>query len=254
MAKLKSLNRYQQVLLLLTILMLLVFTPIYCVASSRLGFDYMGKILLPETVDGTTVYSGKINGTPVSFTVTPDQSVTFRWGDQIGGPYTVREDPTAVPDRPGLESLSLTGIEIRSKEKILFRGGVIRSDTDWYLYEQDAQYDIFGGDVLIIRTDGQSTMESKEPSVKTILELAHGPKLTSKGDWLGFLYALLISAANFAYILFADEWFRHRMSFQIANVQDIEPSEFEIAGRYIGWTIFTALAFVCYLVGLMGSL
>ena len=251
MERIRKLNRYQQALLLLMVLMLIVFTPIYGIASSREGFEYSGKLLLPETKDGTTVYSGKIDGKTASFTVTTDRTVTFRWGDQIFGPYTVSEDPTALPETPGLLDLPLIGMEIRKNGELLFRGGVLHSGSNWYLYPQDGTTQTQTGDILIIYDSQPPANEENEPSLPTILELVSGPKLTSGGDWMSYFYGFLISAANIVHILYADELFRHHLSFRIANAADAEPSELEIAGRYLGWTMLTGLALACFILGLL---
>jgi hypothetical protein len=51
-------------------------------------------------------------------------------------------------------------------------------------------------------------------------------------------------------ILFADELFRWNLAFQIRNADRAEPSDWEIAGRYIGWTALTIMALVLYVMGL----
>ena len=51
-------------------------------------------------------------------------------------------------------------------------------------------------------------------------------------------------------ILFAEELFRWKMAFRIRNVEDIEPSGLEIAGRYGAWTILLIMALAVYVLGL----
>ena len=51
-----------------------------------------------------------------------DQSVVLQYGDKTYGPYTMLEDPTAVPKNE--EAEGLTGIEIRNGDQVFFRGGV----------------------------------------------------------------------------------------------------------------------------------
>ena len=51
-------------------------------------------------------------------------------------------------------------------------------------------------------------------------------------------------------MLFADELFRWNLAFQIRNVDHAEPSEWEIASRYLGWTVLTIMALVLYIMGL----
>lgn len=54
MKRLKSLNRYQKCVLLLTAVMMLVFTVLYFVTTSRLGVRYMDAILTPSQNNGST--------------------------------------------------------------------------------------------------------------------------------------------------------------------------------------------------------
>lgn len=51
-------------------------------------------------------------------------------------------------------------------------------------------------------------------------------------------------------MLFADELFRWNASFLIRNAEDAEPSDWEIAGRYITWTVLPVMAAVIFILGL----
>jgi len=44
--------------------------------------------------------------------------------------------------------------------------------------------------------------------------------------------------------------FRLKFAFQIQNIEQVEPSELEIAGRYFGWMALTVLVFVINMTGL----
>ena len=90
-----------------------------------------------------------------------------------------------------------------------------------------------------------------KPSAETILELMDGPELTHKGDmqaWFGGVFICVINAIS---ILFADELFRFNLAFQIRNADRAEPSEWEIAGRYISWTIIAGMALALFVMGLL---
>ena len=52
------------------------------------------------------------------------------------------------------------------------------------------------------------------------------------------------------YILFADEMFRWDLAFRIRNVEQAEPSECEIAGRYIAWVVLPIIALFLFVMGL----
>lgn len=257
MERVKNLNLYQRVVLLLLSAMLVFFTAAYFAVSSRVGFAYKGAILCPQEDAGSTVYSGRIRGETVSFTVTEDKTVTYCYGDKMYGPYTVREDPSAVPkDNPEMAK-HMTGVEIREGKAIFFRGGVLTtggSQKEMMLFDEDGSFAsanvmVSTGDGVMYDSEG-SVVDPMAPSATTILRLMDDPELTSKGEWMAWFCGVFLSALTAILILFADEIFRWNLSFQIRNVDRAEPSDWEIAGRYISWTFLPVLALVIYIMGL----
>lgn len=256
MERIKNLNRYQKIVLLLLSAMLLIFTAAYAVVSSRVGFSYRDTILRAQVVDGTTVYSGRIRGETTTFTVTQDKIVTYCYGDKQYGPYTVREDPSAIPEDSDLADL-MTGVEIRDGTTVFFRGGVLTlsgGNREKMLFDEDGQLD--HGDITVTSGNGVvydlegNVIDQMAPSPTTILQLAEGPALTKKGDWSAWLLATFLTVFTAVHILFADEIFRFNLAFQVRNVDRAEPSELEITQRYISWTISPIMAFALYIMGL----
>ena len=244
LARVKVLGRYQKFLLLLMAVMILAFTVIYPIVTARSGFLYEGTILVPSEEDGGTVYSGKIYGTAATFTVSANKTVIFQYGNTVYGPYTVKEDPSAIPKDSDLQA-QMTGIELRCGGEIVFRGGVVNSG-DWrMLYNEDGSFDLLRS---ITATMSDGTME---PSVSTILDLTDGPALTHKGTWLGWFGGVLICVITALTMLFADELFRWNASFLVRNAEEAEPSDWEIAGRYITWTALPVMAAVIFILGLL---
>lgn len=216
MDRIKELGRYQKILLLLMAVMILAFTVTYPIVTARSGFLYKDAILVPAEEDGCTVYSGKIRGTAATFTVSADKTVIFQYGNTVYGPYTVKEDPTAIPKDSDLQA-QMTGIELRCGGEIVFRGGVVNSG-DWrMLYNEDGSFDLLRS---ITATMSDGTME---PSVSTILDLTDGPALTHKGTWLGWFGGVLICVITALTMLFADELFRWNASFLVRNAEEAEP-------------------------------
>ena len=117
MEKIKQLDRYQKVILLLMMAMVLVFTILYSITIGREGYAYMDAILVPSEENGTTTYSGKIDGEQAVFTVSADKTVEFRYGDKVYGPYSAKEDATAIPE-DGNEGM--VGIELYDGREIIF--------------------------------------------------------------------------------------------------------------------------------------
>lgn len=260
MDRIKELGRYQMILLLLMAVMILAFTVIYPIVTARSGFLYEDAILVPAEEDGCTVYSGKIRGTAATFTVSADKTVIFQYGNTVYFPYTVKEDPTAIPKDSDLQA-QMTGIELRCGGEIVFRGGEIVfrggvvNSGDWrMLYNEDGSFDPLRitatmSDGTVVDENG-NRIDPMEPSVSTILDLMDGPALTHKGRWLGWFGGVLICVIAALAMLFADELFRWNASFLVRNAEEAEPSDWEIAGRYITWTALPVMAAVIFILGL----
>ena len=93
-------------------------------------------------------------------------------------------------------------------------------------------------------------IDSVQPTADTILKLMDGPELMHKGEWLMWFGAVCVCILNGLSILFADELFRWNLSFQIRNAEHAEPSEMQIVGRYISWTVLTIMALALFIMGL----
>jgi hypothetical protein len=89
-----------------------------------------------------------------------------------------------------------------------------------------------------------------KPSASTIYELTNNPELTQKGEGVAWFATVFICILNALSIIFADELFHLSLAFRIRNVEYVEASELEIAGRYIGWTAIAIMALVSFIVGL----
>lgn len=255
MEKIKRLNRYQKGVLIVMLTMALVFAVVYSVTISRVGFAYQDAILVPSQENGGTVYSGKLKGQQARFTVSEDKTVVFQHGDKTYGPYTAKEDPTAIPKDEEMAEY-MTGVELRQGEDILFRGGVRDGWDSYLMYNEDGTvynfgyfFSYTGGDGIERDVNG-NIIDSVEPSALTILELMDGPELTHKGEWFAWFGAVFICILNAVLILFADELFRWNLAFQIRNAEYAEPSDWEIAGRYVSWTVLPIMALVIFIAGL----
>ena len=61
---------------------------------------------------------------------------------------------------------------------------------------------------------------------------------------------MLLCIVNIILILFADELFRGSLTFRIRNAELIEPSEGEMVGRYVVWTLLTVTVLAIFIMGL----
>ena len=135
MERIRELDRYPKLLLLLLVVMAVGFCAVYGFVTSRVGFAYCDAILVPRTEGGVTLYEGTIDGADAMFTVGTD-TVTFQLGSKTYGPYTAREDPTAVTDE-GLLAVGSTGVEILEDGRPFFRGSVTELDGELMLLSGD---------------------------------------------------------------------------------------------------------------------
>lgn len=254
MERIRNLNLYQKGILILMLVMAIVFAVLYPVTIARVGYEYKDAILVPSQENGNTVYSGKLKGKQASFTVTQEKTVLFRHGDKSYGPYTAKEDPAAIPKDSEMAEY-MTGVELREGDEILFRGGVRDMGDFYWIQDEDGT----GDNMVVItyqdsngieRDENGNIVDPFEPSVSGILELMNGPKLTHKGVGFAWFVALLICLANAISILFADELFRWHLSLRVWNADNLEPSDWELAGRYFSWTVLSVMALVIFVIGL----
>lgn len=249
----KGLNTFQIIVLIVMIVMTVVFVVIYPITISKVGFEYNNTILVQSKVDGIKTFSGKIRGKQAQFTVSEDNTVVFRHGDKTYGPYTAKEDPSAVPTGSNIP-YGVTGVELRKGEDILFRGGVYYAGDYCFLYNEDGTSEniviTYSTSDGIERDADGNIIDPMEPTAATILKLMNKPRLTHKGSWIGFFGGVFICLINTLHLLLADELFRMRLSFQIQDADRVEPTELEIAGRYVAWSVMPFVALTLYIIGL----
>ena len=253
MNRIQNLDRFQKAVLLAMAAMLLIFSVLYPVTLGRVGFDYHDTIFVPRAENGRAVYAGKIDGEPAQFTVSAEKTVVFQWGGTTYGPYTAKEDPSAVPQGDDLSG-AMTGVEFRDGETVVFRGGVAKSGQSFLLFNEDGTWEGFQlsystGDGTLWDENG-SPIDPMEPSPQTVLALMAGPELTHRGNAPGWFLGALICVLNAVSILFADELFRFALALRARNIDRAEPSDFELAGRYVSWAALAILAFVVFVLGL----
>ena len=253
MERIRNLNNYQKSILLVMVAMALIFAVIYPKIISRVGYRYNDAILVLTKENENTVYLGKIQGKQAKFIVSSDNTVEFHYGDKSYGKYTMKKDSTAIPKDSKLKD-QMIGIEIRNGDEIWFRGGVLDVGDFYRLYNEDGTLNNLGFYIVtnggIARDENGNVIDRMEPSASTIYELLNNPQLTHKGEARGWFGAVILCIFNAVSILFADELFRWNLLFVIRDVENAEPSDWELAGRYIGWTCITIMALVLFIMGL----
>lgn len=251
--RIRKLGIFQKIILAFLLFILVLFYIIYAVAIKKVGFEYQNVILKQTQESAFTVYSGKIEGKQAEFIVSDNKTVEFRYGDQIYGPYVAKENPDVIPEDHAL-SEDMTGVEIYAGNQLFFSGGVMKSGEEYWIFNGDGGFE--GIDISIGTFGGVETdldgnvIDPIEPTVSDLIELMDEPKLTHKGDWLTWFQGLCICVITALSILYADELFRWDLSFKIRNVEQAEPSEWEMTSRYIGWALLSVLAVILFVIGL----
>ena len=182
----------------------------------------------------------------------------FQYGDKTYGPYAVKKDPTALPKaedlKEGAKLEDMIGVEILQGDSILFRGGIEKFGDHNLLYNEDGTLHSFGISFVInngeTRDADGNLIDPMEPDVSTIWELINGPQLTHKGQWYTWFGAVVLCLLNGISILFADELFRWNMRFHIRDVENAEPSDWEMCSRYIAWTVIAIMTLALFIMGL----
>lgn len=256
MEKWKSLSRLPRVLLVLQAAMLVLFTILYPVISSREGILYRDAFLVRSEEDGLTRYAGRLEGREAVFTVSPAGEVTYQLGEAAYGPYTVALDPSAVPQGHDLTDV-LTGVEVREGDEILFRGGWYPYGFSRLVWEDGREENTLsvsvsaGGETYDLFEEEKAETDPNAPTVSFLLKLVLAPELTHRGQWDLYFLGLLCTAMGAASIWFADALFRHNLRFLIRDPERAEPSEWELFSRKASWCFFTGLALFAYLAGLL---
>lgn len=249
-----NLSTYKKGILLVLLGLAILFLAVYGIVYSRVGYPYLGEILVPEIVDGNTVYSAEVRGAECTFTVTPDKAVFFRWGGRSYGPFTAKLDPSATP-KDHEQRVNMTGFEIREGEEVFFRGAAYAFTEDyfWLVNEDGSDY---GPELLVIPDNGiaydseGNEIDPMKPSVTTILQMLKGPELSRKGQWPIWFLGVFFSAWAAVSILFEEEIFRWWLSFRILNPERAEPSELYHLGRNVSLAFLVILILVLYIKGI----
>lgn len=237
----RRLTRGQKAIILATALLTLVFTVIYAVGFSRTGIWYCGGFLTHAQHQGETTYTGWADDARLTVTVDSNKAIYTQWGDAARGPYTVREDPTALPPEP-LDGM--VGVEVREGANVLFRGGWLSAGDTEAAMDQS-------GKLYIPSPVPYNQPSPRELDFQDILRLWSGPELTRRAGIGWYLFGLFIAALGVLSLLFAEELFRWNLSWVVRDPSGVEPTDWALTRRTAGAMGFTLLAILCWLIGLI---
>lgn len=249
----RALTPFPRIMLCIQAGLLVLFTILYPLLGMQRGIDFQGEFLRQVERGEDTVYTGTLDGKTVELTYTPSGALFYRWGDVEYGPYTLTEDPTALP--PSETMGRVTGVELRLDGEILFRGGY--GGDGFYLVKEDGtkpnRLEIIANGTAYGLVGSQQTYEDGLSITRAISLLLEGPSVRSRVHGEGYFLGTLVVAINAVAILFADEIFRWNLRWSIRHPERAEPSEWELFSRGFSWVVLTIVALIGYMMGLSGS-
>ena len=249
----RALTPFPRIMLCIQAGLLLLFTALYLTLGMQRGIDFQGQFLRQMERGEDTVYTGTLDGKTVELTYTPSGALFYRWGNVEYGPYTLTEDPTALP--PSETMGRVTGVELRLDGEILFRGGY--GLDGFYLVNEDGtkpnRLEIIANGTAYGLVGSQQTYEDGLSITRAISLLLEGPSVRSRVHGEGYFLGTLVVVINAVAILFADELFRWNLRWSIRHPERAEPSEWELFSRGFSWVVLTIVALIGYMMGLSGS-
>lgn len=249
----RALTPFPRIMLCIQAGLLLLFTALYLTLGIQRGIEFQEQFLRQTKRGEDTVYTGTLDGKTVELTYTPSGALFYRWGNVEYGPYTLTEDPTALP--PSETMGRVTGVELRLDGEILFRGGY--GLDGFYLVNEDGtkpnRLEIIANGTAYGLDGSRQIYEEGLSITRAISLLLEGPSLRSRVDGEGYFLGTLVVVINAVAILFADELFRWNLRWSIRHPERAEPSEWELFSRGFSWVVLTIVALIGYMMGLSGS-
>ena len=246
-------DRLKKILPIVLIVIAAVFSALYFFIGRRYGVEYQDALYFLNSEGGATVYSAKVDGQSASFTV-EGNTVTYRWGDTVYGPYTIRKDPTAAPGGEW-EYLDLIGVEIREEDSILFRGGYTEDLFLFIREDGEPDSDLFHVTYSVNSVEHDAdgnVVDPHRPSLSTLIRFSQLPQAdTHRGSLMYWFFGLLTAGIAALLIRFDDTLFRLHLSFRVKYPEDAEPSDWEIFSRIFSWIAFTLLSLALFIAGLV---
>lgn len=259
---------YRRAMLAVTVGLMVLATVLYLTVGSRKGIEYGSSFYALTTEDGTMTYTGNTHewregntiiqsnvGWETVYTVAeaPEgYTVECRMGNETYGPYQVAAVDLADLSTRVLGFYLDGGMEITNVTtgERLFRGGYIRSSSGYaFLLDENKE-----GEASSIG-DFAPPKPKAGPDCDDLYHFTFGAEasMTRKANWLYYFCALLFAVFNTVSLLYAEDLFTFHMSFRVADPANVEPSEWELFSRHVGWAVFLLFEGIFLLAGILSG-
>lgn len=245
--KWKEMSGSRRVLLMVLAALAAGFTLIYLILGFRRGIWYQKSFLSRTEREGNTLYAGNVQGRDTTFTVTPAGQVTLRVNEETYGPFTVTEHGTVTSGQSVYHRVTLT-----EGDKVIYEGRFPTDLGDYWLEGEtgsirtgDGTRSGYYGRDLIYGTEGW-----KEQLYGLTVSLVAEPPVISRVNWAFYLLGLLAIVATAATVIWEDAIYRFELSFRVRDPESVEPSDWELTGRWIGWGSGIGVSLLLFFMGL----
>jgi len=231
----------RRILCIVNAVLIPIFLIIYLTYGNKAVIRFNSDLLLAEKGENEIFFSGEIKGKPAELTLFSDAVLQYTLDGVEYGPFTLVDDPTAVPPDSDLAvSTFYVGIEIREDGEPIFRGGY---------------HDYMTG-ILLVHNDGTFYSEPApgEPDLHLIFHFLRAGNIVRQGNWIFFLVASLFVALTLLTGFFKEPFFRAHMPLTKEEKELQAQEKVPLLRKVLSWSGWVALTFGAlffYIGGLM---
>ena len=154
------------------------------------------------------------------------------------------EDSASPSDREGAHKVTLA-----KGDELIFQGELREISGDYWLVKEDNG--IWTGDspIYIQGDPSYGTEDWDDLPYTLIVSLVMDPPVASQADWEFYWLGMMVTALAAAMVIWEDKLFRFQMSFRVRDAEKVEPSDWEMMSRWLGWGAMIVAALLAFSMG-----
>ena len=241
-------STFQKVIVCIFAAMAVIFAIWTAISRTNEGVVFHETLLKVTTRGDTTVYRGRLYGTPVTITSREENGTKLVNFSADGAYYAdcrVEYPGGTIQTEFGSE---VSRIKIIRNDEVLFSGGYDpdpKTVSYAHYYSEDGTWDT--SFMLSISAGGIDPWSSFEFDISDIMRFAHQPGLSAYGSWAVYFLALIVSVFCAFMTIFPDEIFYLE---HVLSVHNPEPTDFYYFMHKVGSVICVILIFITYVKGI----